>query len=316
MESYRGVTLASRNLNRAKFGTQISEEQRLNGTFESKAWPGSRKSRLQQSLKKDCDYLKQITTEFRTGEYRPSSGTSTNYTGSKTPNTASPYKIRKSSISYDRSTRPHTAKKHNICDSWYSTNPIRETVNRSATNEIKRMHNLTNNYETRDFDLNMDIGEMYCLMEEKQEMYWKLIKDINDASFHYKGIQDTNLCIEKFSESAYNSKKNQENVRQKNYKNTEEISKLLEQKDNLQELIAKEKDQIYELKDMCAESKHEERNIKKTRDLGDKERRFLKNNRVAMEVRTKNACKYEEYLENNCGIRKNLNTRLHKYIDY
>ena len=98
MESYRGVTLASRNLNRAKFGTQISEEQRLNGTFESKAWPGSRKSRLQQSLKKDCDYLKQITTEFRTGEYRPSSGTSTNYTGSKTPNTASPYKIRKSSI--------------------------------------------------------------------------------------------------------------------------------------------------------------------------------------------------------------------------
>ena len=64
-------------------------------------------------------------------------------------------------------------------------------LNRQATMEVEKIHLLTDLYETREFHQAMEIDEMKDLLEEKRNMYWKLIKDINTASFHFKGIQDT-----------------------------------------------------------------------------------------------------------------------------
>lgn len=312
MEAYRSVVLASKNLPTDGFGRQSVDEHQRSAKFEAKGYPGSRKSRLQQTLKRDCDYLKQITKQWRTGDSRPTSGTSTKHTRSITPNINSPYVIKRNKVALCTRTPQHTnISRNDFVNSYHSL----ETVNRPATNEIKRMHNLTRDYATRDFDLNMDIEEMRELVEEKKAMYWQLTKDINDATFHYQGIQDTNLSIEKFSESAYMSKKQQEKIKQGIFKTNEEANQLQQQKDNQQELIANENGDIKHLNKMFSHAKFQQRDIKKARDIRDRERIFLEKQNVAMEVRAKTACKYEEMLEGSCGVKKNLNTRLHKYLD-
>ena len=144
---------------------------------------------------------------------------------------------------------------------------------------------------------------------------WKLKKDINDATFHFKGIQDTCNIIDKCSENAHLSKKGGEKQRRDIFQLDEDIRKLGEQKDNYNRLIQEEEAEIMILNKQWQEAKLDQRELKRNRDENDGERRLTENHMHAMKIRADRAMKYEEMLENRANVQHKLNTRLHKFID-
>ena len=330
MEIFRTVQLYTNKVPPPTFGKLVKNEELLHGKFQSHAYAGSRKSRMQQTLKRDLDYQKKITDGWRkkgtlieedseinktfenkeVKRYRlPTASLSTRHEAMS----KSMYNTRLPSTSQDK--RKHFNKTFNGKEKLETiSDKEHPTINRQATCEIDKIHLLTHLYETREYHQAMEIDEMKDLLEEKRNMYWKLIKDINTASFHFKGIQDTCQSIDKFSESAHITKKNAEKMKRDQIQTDEEIKKLLDQRDNLKNLMNDEQKEIDQQKFQFAAAKEHGRDIKKERDTHERELRLTENHQCAMEVRTKMADKYEEMMEARSCVRRKLNTRLHKFI--
>lgn len=56
MEIFRTVQLYTNKVPPPTFGKLVKNEELLHGKFQSHAYAGSRKSRMQQTLKRDLDY--------------------------------------------------------------------------------------------------------------------------------------------------------------------------------------------------------------------------------------------------------------------
>lgn len=329
MEIFRTVQLYTNKVAPPTFGKLVKDEELLHGKFQSQAYPGSRKSRMQHTLKRDLDYQKNITEGWRkkgtliesdnkinqtfdnkeVKRYRlPTASLSTRHEAMS----KSMYNTRLSSTSKEKNR--HFNKTFNGKEKLDTICNNKNPINRQATCEIDKIHLLTDLYETREYHQAMEIDEMKDVLEEKRNMYWKLIKDINTASFHFKGIQDTCQSIDKFSESAHITKKNAERMKRDQIQCDEEIRKLLDQRENLKNLMNEEQKEIDQQKFQFAAAKEHGREIKRERDTHEGELRLIENHQCAMEVRTKMADKYEEMMEARSNVRRKLNTRLHKFI--
>lgn len=318
MEIYRTVQLYTNKLPPPTFGKLVKHDEVLHGKFQAQAYPGSRKSRLQQTLQRDIDYQKNITKTWRT----KGSFIETDSKGEKSPKSiGKSYRLKSTSLNKNNNEMTKSMynpglsidKKKHFNKSFNGKERL-ESINKPATCEITRMHTMTDDYATREYEMTMDIDEMREILEEKRNMHWRLVKDINAATFHFKGIQDTCQSIDKFSESAYFTKKNAEKTKKEAIKADEEIRKLQDQKENIQKLIDEEKAEVDLQSQQWLQAKIVRREIKKTRDDHDSELRLIENHQSAMEIRTKKADKYEEMMENRANVRRKLNTRLHKFI--
>jgi hypothetical protein len=127
----------------------------------------------------------------------------------------------------------------------------RARTGRRISARVENIVRLTEEYHYKGSNMTMSLLELKEVMESKKKLYWKLKREMDCCSEHFKGNSNAlksisvtfptfNANKQNFSESAFQNRHQSEQVHKKLSKLDDDNQQLMMKKDRIQKLIKTE----------------------------------------------------------------------------